>query len=187
MSGFAHRIGLPGAVSSIVDVSGNLYDTRFLSDGTGLFQHAFSPWDRIRLRSSYEDSFLGHHFRYGDLWTPSEDNRWSARYGLAWKPNQRDKVSLNLSKRIAVDQGFSRTFLNATGDAGDPAFPWQWANRVDHAPTIFEDNVQSSIEWRRTLRITGFSTLHLPRCFFARRTGALCRTGSQYPDADDQG
>jgi outer membrane receptor protein involved in Fe transport len=190
---FGQLVHLPGTVSSILDVSGNLFDTRYLSDGTGLFQHTFSPWKRTRLRSSYEDSFFGKRFHYGDMWSPAEDNRWDARYGLVWKPNVRDKVNMSFSKRIAIDQGFSRTFLNATGDAGDPAFPWQWDHRVDHAPTIFEDNVQSSVEWRRTLSTTGFTTLQLSRFFFARRTDVQGKMWNQferprdraiYPDGD---
>ena len=184
--GRAFRIArLPGTVSSILDVSGSLYDTRFLSDGTGLFQHTFSPWHRTRLRSSYEDSFFGHTFHYGDFFSPSEDNRWAGRYGVTWKPNVRDKLNFNLSKRIAIDQGFSRTFINATGDAGDPAFPWIWSHDLDHAPTIFEDNVQSSLEWRRTLSTTGFTTFQLARYFFAQRQDVMGKMWWQFQVPDD--
>lgn len=183
----ARMAGAPGKFASILDLSGELFDTRFLSDGTGMFQHVFSPWQRDRLRSSYTDSFLGHTFHYGNFFSPSEDNKWSGRYGLDWTPNSTHKLSLNFSKRIAIDQGFSRTFINATGDAGDPAFPWVWDHRVDHAPTIFEDNVQSSVEWRRTLGLTGFTTLQLSRYFFAQRQDVQGKMWWQYQEPDDRG
>ncbi len=184
-----HRLGVPGSFASIVDVSGSLYDTRFLTQGRENL-----PWDLFAegapgkrgLVSSYEDSFLGHKFHYGPGWGPSEDNRWAARWGLTWKPNTADKVSTNFSKRIAIDQGFSRTFINAAGDAGDPAFPWQWSRRIEHAPTILEDNVQGSVEWRRTLSTTGFTTLQLSRYFFAQRQDVQGKMWGDYVEPDDR-
>jgi outer membrane receptor protein involved in Fe transport len=186
-----HRLGLPGTFSSIVDVSGSLYETRFLNANddhfvAGLFSNTFSPPSGTRLRSSYEDAFFGYHFHYGNAFTPSQDNRWAGRYALTWKPNTRDKVTGNFSKRIAIDQGFSRTFINATGDAGDPSFPWRWAHRLDHAPTIFEDNVQSSLEWRRTLSSSGFTTFQLSKYYFAQRQDVQGKMWWQYEEPDDR-
>ncbi|NOT35402.1 MAG: TonB-dependent receptor [Candidatus Eisenbacteria bacterium] len=179
---------LPGQLSSIVDVSGSLYDTRYYNLGgepVGLFERVFEPGTRARLRSSYEDSFLGKKFRYGDFFTPSSDNRWAARYGLTWKPNTRDRVNLDYSKRIAIDQGFSRTFITAQGDQADPAYPWQWAHRIEHAGTIFEDNVQSALQWRRTLSTTGFFETQFSRYFSAQRRDVLAKNWLQYEEPDD--
>jgi hypothetical protein len=171
---------VPGTVSSILDVSGNLFETRFryLADHnpgffSTTFDRVFSPSDFRRLSSSYEDSFFGKDFRYGDFFSPSQDNRWALRYGLTWKPENRDKLNLNFSKRIAIDQGFSRTFVTARGDIGDPAYPWRWAHRIDHGPTIFEDNVQTSAEWRRTFKTTGYMQLQLSRYYFAQRQDVM--------------
>jgi len=183
------RLKPSGTMTSILDVSGTLYDTRFYNFGgepVGMFERLWEPWGRPRLKSSYEDSFLGFNFKYGNFFTPSEDNRWSARYGLSWKPNNKDRMSFNFSKRIAIDQGFSRTFINAQGDAADPAYPWIWNNRIDHAGTIFEDNVQSSLEWRRTLSTTGFFDLQLSRYFFAQRTDVMGKHWSEFEEPDDQ-
>ena len=44
-----------------------------------------------------------------------------------------DKLSLNFSKRIGIDQGFSRTNITASGDLRDPTYPWAWDHRIDHA------------------------------------------------------
>jgi outer membrane receptor protein involved in Fe transport len=179
---------LPGTVSGVLDVSGSLYETRFLTPGGSswnLFQNTFLPEDHRRLRSSYEDSFLGFRFKYGDAFSPSRDNRWAGRYGLTWRPGQRDKVTFDFSKRIGIDQGFSRTFITATGDQADPSYPWKWDHRIDHAGTIFEDNTQSSLEWRRTLSTTGYTTLHFSRYFYAQRQDVMGKMWWQYEQPDD--
>jgi hypothetical protein len=178
---------LPGTVSSIVDVYGNGFDTRFLSNGSGAFGGTFETGPYRGLRSSYEDSFFGKSFKYGTFFSPASDNRWQARYALTWKPGSMNKVNANFSKRIAIDQGFSRTFINATGDVGDPAFPWIWDHRIDHSATIFEDNVQTSVEWRRTLSATGFTTLQLSRYFFAQRQDVRGKMWTEFEEPDDFG
>ncbi len=188
------RLGLklPGTVSSILDVSGSLYNTRYVylppaknDFYTTTIEPIFVPSDIPRLRSSYEDSFFGHRFTYGDFFTPSEDNRWALRYGLTWKPNERDKVTYDFSKRIAVDQGFSRNFINARGDLGDPSYPWRWSNRIQHAPTIFEDNVQNSLTWRRSLAATGYTELQFSRYFYAQRQDVMGKMWTEYEQPDD--
>ena len=166
-----------GSLSSFLDVSGSFYSTRFpsIDDLPG------GP----RLRSGYEDGLFGTRFKYGSFFSPSQDNRWAARYALTWKPNERDKLSLNLSKRIAIDQGFSRTFITASGDQGEPAYPWRWSRRLLHAPTIFEDNVQSSVHWRHTLSSAGYTEAQVSRYFFAQHQDVLGKRWPQYEEPDD--
>jgi len=185
-------VGLPGTLTTILDVSGTLSDTRFrYLDPTrqGFYSTTIEPIlvpsDVHRLRSGYEDGLLGWRFHYGDLFTPSEDNRWSLRYGLTWKPNVRDKWAFDFSKRIAIDQGFSRVFITASGDLGDPTYPWQWAHRIDHAPTIFEDNVQSSLSWRRSLGTVGFTEIQFSRYFYAQHEDVMGKLWKQYEQPDD--
>jgi hypothetical protein len=185
-------IKLPGSMTTILDVSGSLFETRFSYLGTGndlsLMDRTLIPPADLhpRLVSSYEDRFLGIKFKYGDMWAPSEDNRWAARYGLRWKPGVADEYKFDFSKRIAIDQGFSRTRLTAQGDQGDPAYPWVWDHRIGHAPTIFEDNVQSSLEWRRTLSTTGFTSLQLSRYFYAQRQDVQGKMWTEYVEPDDR-
>jgi hypothetical protein len=183
-------VKLAGSASSVLDLSGSLFETRFSYLGTSdlsvLERSVLPPYLHPRLVSSYEDRFFGHKFTYGDMWAPSEDNRWAARYGWYWKPDVKDKLSFNFSKRIAIDQGFSRTFLTAEGDQGDPAYPWQWDHRIGNAPTIFEDNVQNSVEWRRTLALNGFSTLQLSRYFYAQRQDVQGKNWTEYTEPDDR-
>jgi carboxypeptidase family protein/outer membrane beta-barrel protein/TonB-dependent receptor-like protein len=183
-------VHLPGTATSVLDLSGSLFETRFSYLGqTGLSlldRTVLPPFLHPRLLSSYEDRFLGYRFHYGDMWGPSQDNRWAGRYGWFWKPDNKNKLSFNFSKRIAIDQGFSRTFLTAQGDLGDPAYPWQWDHRIGNAPTIFEDNVQNSLEWRRTLSLNGFSTLQLSRYFYAQRQDVQGKNWTQFVEPDDR-
>jgi len=180
----------PGTLTSILDFSGSLYETRFSylgHNGLSFTERTLLPPSlHPRLISSYEDSFFGHKFHYGDMWGPSQDNRWAGRYGLYWKPDNRNKVSFNFSKRIAIDQGFTRTFLTAQGDLGDPAYPWRWDHRTGNASTFFEDNVQTSVEWRRTLSVRGYTTLQLSRYFYAQRQDVAGKHWSQYEEPDDR-
>jgi outer membrane receptor protein involved in Fe transport len=184
-------IRLPGTMTSILDLSGALYETRFsylgLDNPSLLERTVLPPYTHPRLISSYEDQFLGIKFHYGDMWGPSEDNRWAGRYGLYWKPTVKDKYSFTFSKRIAIDQGFSRTFLTAQGDLGDPAYPWQWNHRIGHAATFFEDNVQTSVQWSRTLSATGVTSAQLSRYFFAQRQDVGGKMWWDYVEPDDRG
>jgi hypothetical protein len=187
------RVGvqLPGSMASIIDVSGTFSETRFsyLGENGSLFnfpdQITNLP-ERRRIASGYEDAFLGKTFKYGDFFSPAQDNRWAARYGLTWKPSNRDKWTLNVSKRLDIDQGFSRTFISAAGDQGDPAFPWRWANRLAHGPTILEDNQQSSIQFRRTLGTTGWTEFQLSRFFFAQHQDVMGKHWTEYEEPDDR-
>jgi hypothetical protein len=184
--------GKPGSMTSILDISASLYETRFadlVSPGDNVFDRllhgTIAPINQQPLISGYKDQIFGHKFRYGPFFGPSQDNQWAARYGLTWRPNAKDKWTMTLSKRINIDQGFSRTFINATGDAGDPAFPWQWAHRLDHSRTILEDNQQSSVEWRRTLSVSSYTQFLLSRNFSAQRIDVQGKTWDRYQKPDD--
>jgi len=184
-------VPLPGVVTSIVDYSGSFEETRFMyldfPDASFIERTLLPPSDlHPRLVSSYEDRFFGHSFRYSNSFSPSEDNNHALRYGLLWKPNTRDQYDFTWSKRIGVDQGFNRTFLTAQGDLGDPAYPWQWSNRIAHAATFFEDNVQSSLHWRRALGATGFTDAQISRYFYALRQDVGGKMWSEYVEPDDR-
>jgi outer membrane cobalamin receptor len=166
-----------GTMTWFVDFSGDQYATRFPNVDR-------LPGD-FRLVSSYRDGFLGRKFGYGPGWAPSQDNNWAWRAALAWKPNGSDKWTFDAAKRIAIDQGFSRTFINASGDVGEPAYPWRWSKRIEHAPTILDDNVQTSLKWRRTLSATGFTEMQLSRFYSALRRDVLGKHWSEYEPPDD--
>ena len=144
------------------------------------------PSDRPRLRSSYEDAFFGHRFRYGDLFTPSADNRWALRYGLTWKPNERDKVDLRLLEAHRHRPGL-QPHLHHRPRRPRRSRPTRGAGRtgIEHAPTIFEDNVQNSLTWRRSLAASGYTELHFSRYFFAQRQDVMGKMWTDYVQPDD--
>jgi carboxypeptidase family protein/TonB-dependent receptor-like protein/outer membrane beta-barrel protein len=166
-----------GPLSWFIDLSTDHQSTRFPS----IDKIPGAP----RLHSSYQDGFFDRNFSYGDFFAPSEDNNWAGRMALTWKPSPSDRWNFDFSKRIGIDQGFSRTFINASGDAGDPAYPWRWKNRIDHAPTIFEDNVQASLKWRRTLSTTGYTEMQLSRYYSALRRDVQGKNWRDYEPPDD--
>lgn len=187
-----HSIGidLPGTLSSIVDFSGSFYESRFLYMRRGptdlLHSTLLPPADlHQRLMSSYEDSFFGMNFHYGNSLSPSEENHWALRYGLTWKPSYRDKFNLSFSKRLDIDYGFSRTGVTVTGDQTDPSYPWAWNRRIDHAGTYLDDNVQITSSWRHTLSTKGWTELKLSRYYTARREDVAGKMWWQYEEPDD--
>lgn len=181
-------VRLPGTVTTLLEVSGDLAETRYryLGKNASLLERTLRPKASYRLVSSYEDRFFGKAFRYGDEWGPSADNRWGARYALAWKPNTRDKLTFGFQKRISIDQGFTRTRIDVRGNQLDPSYPWVWNNRIQHASTFFDDNVQSSLSWRRTLGTTGFTELQVSRYFFAQRQDVMGKLWTEYEEPDDR-
>jgi len=183
-------VNLSGKLTTILDVSGSLYETRYRyldPEHDGFYETTikplFEPSGYAPLRSSYEDGIFGWRWTYGDFFAPSQDNRWALRYGLTWTASPRDKWAFDFSKRLAIDQGFSRVFVTARGDLGDPAYPWQWSNRIEHAPTICEDNVQTSLSWRRMLGAAGFLELQGSRYFYAQRQDVM---GSRGPSTSSR-
>mgnify|MGYP000217727718 CR=1 FL=1 len=66
------------------------------------------------------------------------------------------------------------------------ANPWRWDHNIGNAQTFFEDNVQTSLEWRRTLSLKGFTTLQLSRYFFAQRQDVQGKHWSEYEEPDDR-
>ena len=185
-------VHLSGKLTTILDVSGSLYETRYryLYPKNSRFYSTtvkpiFGPAGYAPLRSGYEDGIFGWRWQYGDFFSPSQDNRWALRYGVTWIASQRDKWAFDFSKRIAIDQGFSRVFVTARGDLGDPTYPWRWSNRIEHAPTIFEDNVQTSLSWRRMLGAAGFTELQFSRYFYAQRQDVMGVMWNEYKPPDD--
>ena len=158
LTGGLRRLGLhvPGTASFLVDVSADFSDT-YLPSMKDLSYAA-------HLRSGYTDSFLGHRFQWGDFWTPSEENTWRGLYKMTWKPTTSNKLDFSAQKRIAFDQGFTRRpFSDFTGF--DIGFPFEWTRRLDHYPTVTEDNNTQSIAWTRILDKTSFTNVQLSHYF----------------------
>src|SRR5205085_6850717 len=53
--------------------------------------------------------------------------------------------------------------------------------------TTFDDNVQSSVEWRRTLSTTGYTQFQVSRYFYAQRKDVMGKNWAEYvePEPND--
>ena len=159
---------LPGTASFLIDVSADFTDTYLpaIGDLEG------SP----RLRSGYEDSFLGQKFRWGQGWMPSEDNTWRGLYKWTWRPTPADKLDVSFSKRIGFDQGFTRSpFEDISGF--EIGFPWAWSRRLDHFGTVTEDNNTLQAAWTKLLGKTSFFNVQVSRYFSALTRRWTARAG----------
>ncbi|MGH7726196.1 MAG: TonB-dependent receptor [Candidatus Eiseniibacteriota bacterium] len=171
-------IHLPGEASYLFDLSADFSNTYFpnIQDLPG----------RPRLRSGYEDSFLGFNFTYSpNFFMPAEENTWRGLYKWTWKPNASRKVELSFNKRIQFDQGFNRRPLrDLAGQA--LSYPWDWHERLDHYGTVTEDVNTFAIDLTQTFNPRTYHTLKLSRFFTSFQYAVNGKTWSEYvrPDPD---
>jgi len=167
---------LPGTASFLVDVSAD-------------FTESYLPSVRDlpggpKLRSGYEDSFLGKQFRWGEFWMPTEDNTWRGLYKWTWKPSVSNKIDVSFSKRIGFDQGFTRPpFDDVSGF--EIGFPWAWSQRLDHFGTVTEDNNTMQAAWTRILDKTSFVNLQVSRYFNALNQAVNGKNWTEYLQPQD--
>jgi outer membrane receptor protein involved in Fe transport len=167
---------LPGTASFLIDVSADFTDTYLPAIG----DLAGDP----RLRSGYEDSFLGHKFRWGQDWMPSEDNTWRGLYKWTWKPTTSNKFDVSFSKRIGFDQGFTRSsFEDISGF--EIGFPWAWSRRLDHFGTVTEDNNTLQAAWTKLLDKTSFFNVQVSRYFSALNQAVDGKNWTEYLQPQD--
>jgi len=149
-------VHIPGSATFLVDASADFSDTYL----PGIEDMA-SP---AQLRSGYEDSFFGHKFTWGQGFMPSQENTWRGLYKMTYKPSTSNKFDFNYEKRIGFDQGFTRRpFSDFTGF--DISYPWAWTKRLDHYPTITEDNVTQALTWTKLWSKTDFTNFQVSHYF----------------------
>jgi len=69
-----------------------------------------------------------------------------------------DKFDFSTQKRIAFDRA-SRGGVLWTSPDSISAFPFEWTRRLDHYPTVTEDNNTQSLAWTKILDKTSFTNL----------------------------
>ncbi len=171
-------IHLPGEASYLLDLSADFSNTYYpnIQDMAG----------RPRLRSGYEDSFLGWKFKYDpNIFMPAEENTWRGLYKWTWKPSGSRKVELSYNKRIQFDQGFNRRPIrDLAGQA--LSYPWDWHQRLDHYGTVTEDVNTFALDLTQTFNPRTYHTLKLARFFTSFQYAVNGKTWSQYerPEPD---
>jgi hypothetical protein len=170
-------IHLPGETSFLVDLSTDFSNTYLpsIQDQPG----------RPRLRSGYQDSFLGHKFTYSpDIFMPSEENTWRGLYKWTWKPDGKNKVDFGYSKRVSFDQGFSRRPIADIAGQSIP-YPWAFQGRFEHSPTVTSDVNSLSLTLTHTMSKNAYHTLQLSRSFNAQESAVNGKNWTDYEQPDD--
>jgi outer membrane receptor protein involved in Fe transport len=172
-------LGLPGEATVFLNLSADFTNTHLpsIQDMPG----------RPRLRSGYEDSFLGAKVRYSpDVFMPFEENVWRGVAKWTWKPQADLKFGLAYNKNLAFDQGFSRRpFADIAGQA--LTYPWYLHDRLTHFPTVTTDANTFAIDATKTTGTTGFHQFQLSRSFSGQEVAVNGKKWFDYEQPDEDG
>ncbi len=164
-------VDLPGEASIFLNLSTDFSNTYLpnIQDLDG----------RPRLRSGYEDSFLGFKWKYSpNFFMPFEENIWRGVVKWVYNPQPDLKIGLAYNKNIAFDQGFSRRpFADIAGQA--LTYPWYLADRLPNFATVTSDANTFAFDLTRTTGTRGFHQLKLSRAFSGQE---IAVDGKKWPD-----
>ncbi|MCB9516925.1 MAG: TonB-dependent receptor [Candidatus Krumholzibacteriia bacterium] len=158
-------------LSFFANFSGEIMDTRFPNIRD-------MPGGGDRLRIDYEDSFLGFPITWSSSnAAPRQNNAWNGTLKLAWKVNRDHKLTLTMTKYLAMDQGFDRHDISdLTRDSN--SYPYQWSRYLDHYSAFVEDRNTAVLNYRQSFGSSMFQEVQLSR-FYVR-----LHQDSQKPAAD---
>jgi outer membrane receptor protein involved in Fe transport len=165
-------------------------ETSFLIDLSTDFSNTYLPniqdqAGRPRLKSGYEDSFLGMKFKYSpNFFMPSEENTWRGLYKWTWKPDGKNKVDFGFSKRIGFDQGFTRRPLGDLAGQSIP-YPWLFENRFDHTQTVTSDVNSTQLTLTHTMNKNTYHSLMIARSFNVQEAAVDGKLWTEYEQPDD--
>ncbi len=170
-----------------IDMGG---EASFILEASALFSNTYLPNiqdnpGRPRLKSGYDDHFLGSTFRYSsNFFMPAQENIWRGRYKWVWKPSPKYKTSISYEKRLGFDQGFGRPPI--TDIAGQASgYPWAWHQRLDHYGTTTEDVNTFAFDITKTMSANAYHTLKLSRFFTANNYAVNGKNWTEYQQPDD--
>ena len=165
-------------------------ETSFLLDVSTDFSNTYLPNiqdqpGRPRLKSGYEDSFLGMKFKYSpNFFMPSEENTWRGLYKWTWKPDGKNKVDFGFSKRISFDQGFTRRPISDLAGQSIP-YPWLFEGRFNHAQTVTSDVNSTQLTLTHTMNKNAYHSLMIARSFNVQEAAVDGKLWTEYEQPDD--
>lgn len=170
-------LDLPGEASYFLNLSADFSNTHL----PNIQQLPGRP----RLRSGYEDSFLGMKFKYSpDIFMPFQENVWRGVSKWTWKPQNDLKFGLSYNKNISFDQGFNRRpFADIAGQS--LPYPWYLHDRLTHFPTVTTDANTFAIDLTKTTGTRGFHQLQLSRSFSGQEVAVDGKKWFDYEQPDD--
>ncbi len=170
-------LGLPGEGSIFLNLSADFSNTYLpnIQDLPG----------RPRLRSGYEDSFLGKKWTYSpNFFMPFEENIWRGVAKWTWKPQTDLKFGLSYNKNIAFDQGFNRRpFADIAGQS--LTYPWYLHERLTHFATVTSDANTFAFDATKTTGTRGFHQFQLSRAFSGQEVAVDGKKWTEYEQPDD--
>ena len=181
ISGQLRKVGLdlPGEATMFFNLSADFSNTYLpnIQDIPG----------RPRLRSGYEDSFLGANFTYSpNFFMPFQENVWRGIVKWTWKPENTWKIGLAYNKNVAFDQGFNRRpFADIAGQS--LSYPWYLHDRLTHFPTVTTDANTFAIDFTKTTGTTGFHQFQISRAFSGQEVAVDGKKWFDYEQPDDPG
>ena len=170
-------IHLPGEAAFLIDLSTDFSNTYLpdIQDQPG----------RPRLKSGYEDSFLGHTFTYSpNVFMPAEENTWRGLYKWTWKPDNKNKFDFSYSKRLGFDQGYFRRPISDIAGQSIP-YPWDFKDRFEHTNTVTDDVTSTAITLTHTMNKNAYHTLQLSRSFNGQESAVNGKQWTEYEQPDD--
>jgi outer membrane receptor protein involved in Fe transport len=181
IAGGLSRLGihLPGETSFLIDLSTDFSNT--------YLPNIQNEPGRPRIRSGYEDSFLGMKYKYSNsIFMPAEENAWRGLYKWTWKPDGKNKFDFGYSKRMAFDQGFTRRPI--ADIAGQSiAYPWAFKDRFEHTHTMTDDVNTLALTLTHTINKNSYHTLQLSRSFNGFEAAVNGKKWTEYQQPDDLG
>ena len=179
LAGGLSKLGLhlPGETSFLLDLSTDFTNTYLpnIQDQPG----------RPRVKSGYEDSFLGMKYTYSqNFFMPSQENTWRGLYKWVWKPDGKNKVDVGYSKRMGFDQGFSRRPISDLAGQSIP-YPWDFEGRFQHAPTVTTDVNSMQMTLTHTMNKDKYHSLLIARSFNAQEQAVNGKKWTEYEQPDD--
>jgi outer membrane receptor protein involved in Fe transport len=172
-------IKLPGEAAFLIDVSTDFSNT-YLPNIQG------QP-GRPRVKSGYEDSFLGHTWTYSNnFFMPTEESTWRGLYKWTWKPDNKNKVDFAFTKRLGFDQGFSRRPVGDISGQSIP-YPWNFKDRLEHTNTVTDDVNSTALTLTHTMNKNAYHTLVLSRSFNSQESAVNGKRWTYYEEPNDFG
>lgn len=159
-------------LSFFANFAGEILDTRYPNIRN-------MPGGGSSLNIRYEDSLLGLPvvWRSASV-APRQNNEWNLTGKLAWKLNRDHKLTLTMTKFLALDQGFDRHDISDLTRESN-RYPFQWSRYLDHYSAFIEDRNTAVLNYRWNLGSAMFQELQLSR-FFVR-----IHQDSQKPTQED--
>src|SRR5207253_2696603 len=128
----------------------------------------FADPERRTLRSRYDNSLFGIHFRYDDFLRMRQKNSLNGYAKLSWHGSARHKISMTMTKFVGIDHGFNRSRVgdeSADASTASSSYPWAFHDQLDQFPTFAEETNSQVITWKYAISNLAYSSVAISHFF----------------------